>query len=122
MGIYAAAASTAHALLSSRGADVTFSRKKSGSFDPITQTETGGGTFSITMKGVGIPPGRSAENRIGSLERRNIVELHLAPREGAVPEVGDTARWAQKDWTVIWISELDPAADGSPYALAYLER
>lgn len=122
MGTYAAAASTAHALLSSKGADVTFTRKVGGSFDPVTQQETGASSVTLTMKGVGIPPGKSAENRIGSLERRNLVELHLAPREGAVPEVGDTARWSGKDWTVIWVNALDPAANGPPYALAYLER
>ena len=122
MGVYSAQASTAHGLISRKGATVTFTRVSARAFDPITQTETGQGSTTLSMKGVGVPPGKSAEFRIGSLERRNLIELHLAPRGGDVPQPGDKVRWAGADWTVIWVNALDPAADGPPYALAYAER
>jgi hypothetical protein len=74
------------------------------------------------MKGVALPPGRSAEFRIGSLEKRNIIEIHLAPLQGTVPEPGDKVTWGLRDWTVVWVSNYHPAADGSPYCFIYAER
>lgn len=122
MGTYASAAKTANALLGRKGATVVFTRTTAGTFDPVTETATGGVSKTFSMKGVGLPPGRSAENRVGSLERRNIIELHLAPMEGTVPDPGDKVRWAGNDWTVIWAAETNPAGDGAPYALVYAER
>ena len=121
MATYDAASATAYSLIAAKGSDVVFSRESSASFDPVTQQETITAT-TLTLKGVGLPPGRSAEFRIGKLERRNIIELHCAPRGGAVPQPGDKAQWAGSSWTVIWISDLNPAADGSPYCLVYAER
>lgn len=118
---YSAAAATANSLIGRKGATVTFTRESASTYDPVTQTESAS-TTTFTMKAVGVPPGRSAEFRIGSLERRNIIELHLAPLGGTTPLPGDKVRWAGADWTVIWANNLDPAADGSPYALAYAER
>lgn len=122
MSTYAASAATAKSLISRKGTAVTFTRTNKGSFDPVTQTETGGRTTTLTMPGVGLAPGKSAEFRIGSLDRRNIIELHLAPSLGATPVPGDKVRWSGADWTVIWVNALDPASDGSPYCLAYAER
>lgn len=118
---YAAAASTAYSLIGRKGATATFTREAATTFNPVTQAETTS-TTTFSLRAVGVPPGRSAEFRIGSLERRSIVELHLAPNGWMTPMPGDKARWAGADWTVIWANALDPAADGSPYALAYLER
>ena len=41
MSTYAAQANTAHALLTRKGATVTFTRKSASAFNPVTQTETG---------------------------------------------------------------------------------
>lgn len=118
---YGAAAATAASLIARKGALATFTRESASAYNPVTQTETTS-TTSFTLPAAGVPPGRSAEFRIGSLERRNIIELHLAPRGGNTPLPGDKVRWGGADWTVIWANNLDPAADGSPYALAYAER
>lgn len=118
---YSAAASTARSLIGRKGATATFTRETVGAFNPVTQTETVTST-TFALPAVGVPPGRSAEFRIGSLERRNLVELHIAPSGGTTPVPGDKVRWANADWTVIWANTLDPAADGAPYALAYAER
>lgn len=122
MATYVAASNLAAKLIGKKGATATFTRANAASFDPVTQTETGASTLTFSMPALGIPPGRSAEFRIGSLERRNIVELHLAPTLGTAPLPGDKARWAGADWTVIWVDTLDPAADGAPYCKAYVER
>ena len=121
MAKYASAAATAYSLISRKGAPVVFTRRSASSFDPVTQTETVS-ERSFTLNGVAIPPDKSAEFRIGSLAGRNITEIHLAPNLGEVPLPGDKANWAGIDWTVIWSNALDPAADGSPYALVSLER
>lgn len=118
---YAGAAATAYNLIARKGAPVAFTRETTAAFNPVTQQETKS-TITFTLNGVAVPPDKSAEFRIGSLAKRNLVELHLAPNLGVSPQPGDKARWAGADWTVIWSNALDPAADGSPYALAYLER
>lgn len=118
---YAAAAATASSLIGRKGALATFTREAGNSYNAVTQVESVA-TTTFTLKGVGVPPGRSAEFRIGSLERRNIIELHLAPNGGTTPLPGDKVTWAGADWTVIWANALNPAADGSPYCLVYAER
>ena len=121
MGKYASMAATAQSLIGKKGTDVTFTRRTSANFDPITQ-HSDIETATFTMKAVGIPPGRSAEYRIGSIVNRNLIELHLAPNGGLVPAPGDSVSWAGVDWTVFWANALDPAGDGAPYCLAYAER
>lgn len=118
---YSAAAATAKGLIGRKGAVATFTRENAGTFNPVTQAETVS-TTTFSLNALGIPPGRSAEFRIGSLERRNIIELHCAPSGGVTPIPGDKVRWAGADWTVIWVNSLDPAGDGSPYTLLYAER
>ena len=121
MGKYASIGAVAHALIGKKGTDVTFTRHTTKSFDPISQ-ETVVESSTFSMKGVAIPPGRSAEFRIGSIVNRNLIELHLAPRGGDVPVPGDMVSWAGKPWAVFWANALDPAGDGPPYCLAYAER
>lgn len=121
MGTYDAASSLALRLISSKGTDVVFTRENERAFDPVTQEYTSS-ALTLPMKAVGLPPGKSAEFRVGKLERRNLLELHCAPNGGTVPQPGDKARWNGVDWAVIWVSELNPAADGAPYCLVYVER
>lgn len=119
---YASAASTASSLTASFGATVTFARTVKGTFDPVTQADTASSTLTFSMTAVAIAPGRSAEYRIGSIVGRKLIELHCAPKLGAVPDPGDVATWAGSNWRVIWANALDPAGDGSPYVLVYAER
>ncbi len=121
MGKYAAQAATAHALLTKKGRAVVFTRTTASAFDPVTQTESVA-TETFSMSGLALPPGKNAEFSIGSLERRTLLEFHLAPREGKTPEPGDTLSWAGREWNVIWVSTIDPAGDGAAYTKAYAER
>jgi hypothetical protein len=121
VAIYSAQAKAAHNLIGKKGTSVAFTREVASTFDPVTQLQTVAST-TFSMNGIGIGPGRSAEFRIGSLARRNVIELHLAPNLGTTPRPGDKVRWAAADWSVIWVDALDPAGDGSPYCLCYAER
>lgn len=121
MSTFAGVGAAATSLISRNGAVTTFTRKSVSTYDPVTQTESSSIT-TFAMPAVGLPPGRSAEFRLGSLQNRNILELHLAPALGQTPIPGDQVTWGGASWTVIWVNALDPAADGSPYALAYVER
>jgi hypothetical protein len=118
---YASQAAGALKSISAKGGDVTFVRAGTASYDPVTQVEVTANT-TLTMKGVALPPGKSAEFRVGSLANRRLIELHLAPKLGPCPLPGDKLVWAGFDWTVVWVSELNPAGDGAPYCLAYAER
>lgn len=122
MAKYASAASTASRLTAAFGGTITFKRTLKGTFNPVTQTETGGTTLTFNMTATAIPPGRSAEYRIGSIVGRKLIEFHCAPNLSTTPEPGDVATWAGNDWRVIWANALDPAGDGSPYVLVYAER
>jgi hypothetical protein len=103
------------------GATATFTRTVAGTYNPVTQVEAGGEVIEFALPAIGMAPGKSAEYRIGSLERRDLVELHVAPALGMAPQPGDTVRWAGADRKVIWVNAMNPAADGSPYALVYAE-
>ena len=118
---YAQQAATAVKMIGAKGRAVTFTRKASGTFDPIAQTTTGSPT-TITMKAVGFAPGKSAEFRIGTLVGRNLIELHCAPALGPVPDKGDTVEFQGHTWSVIWVEELNPDGAGAIYAKTYLER
>jgi hypothetical protein len=122
MGKYEALAATALALIARKGALVTFTRKNTGPVNPITDVESPAATITGTFQVVGLPPGRSAESRVGSLIGRKLMEFHIA-RKGALmePSPGDTVEWGSTTWTLFWTQTYDPAADGAIYTLAYGE-
>jgi len=122
MSLYTPAAETVHGILNRKGVTVTITRSIAGAFDPVTQQETGSTTRTMAMKGVALPPGKSAEFRIGSLQGRNVLEFHFAPREAEVLQPGDRVTWQGAEWTLFWVSNLDPVGAGPVYVLAYAER
>lgn len=119
---FSRASALATSLISRYGATATFTRTVRGTYNPVTQVETGGEVIEFALPAVGMAPGKSAEYRIGSIELRNLVELHVAPALGMTPQPGDTVLWGGSDWKVIWANAMDPAVDGSPYALVYAEQ
>lgn len=122
MGKYDAFAATALSLIGRKGADLIVTRNAS-SFDPITEVETVAPGNTATFKAVGLPPGRSAVDRVGSLVDRNIIEFHIARLGVAMePQPGDVAIWGGQSWTLIEQTSYDPAADGPIYTRALAER
>lgn len=122
MSKFAAQAATAVRMIKSKGAITSFSRVMPGTFDPVTQASVGETTKTLKMPVVGLAPGKSAEFKIGTLEKRKIIELHCAPNLADAPAEGDKVTWKGHDWTVIWVDELDPDGGGAVYAKAYAER
>ena len=122
MSVYTPAANTAYGLLLRKGLPVTITRRTPGTFDPVTQQETGASTKTISMLGLALPPGKSADFRVGSLQGRNVLEFHFAPREVESLQPGDIVAWGGKEWTIFWVSNLDPIGAGAAYTLAYAER
>lgn len=121
MSTYAALTDAALRLIQAKGAPLPLQRTATATFDPVTQARTTT-TASYSFRAVGLPPGRSAEFRVGTLERRDLIELHIAQKSQIVrPEPGDVVTWGGKSWTIIWAATYDPAADGAIYTLAYAE-
>jgi hypothetical protein len=121
VGKYDAQAATALALVRRKGAAVTLTRESAESFDPVNQTGTS--TSTLSYYGIGMPPGKSAEFAIGTLEGRNILEFYLAPSgHRQAPQPGDTLSWAGATWKIIHVTAYDPAGDGAILFKAYAQR
>lgn len=122
MSRYQTAIGTAAGLIARKGRQVQIQRTLKGEYDPITR-QSADTVVTHGYDAVGLPPGRSAEFRIGSLEGRRVMEFHIARRgEAFEPLPGDILTWAGEPWKLFWSSTLDPAADGAIYTLAYGER
>lgn len=123
MGTYDAQAKGALALITRKGTGVTLKRRSAASIDPVTQAQTGASVAEHAFKAVALPPGRSAEMRIGSLVGRNILQFHMAQHgQSVVPQPGDLIAFKGLDWTVIWATTYDPAGDGAILSICYVER
>lgn len=122
MTTYGQQAATALAILKRKGRLLAFTRTVPGTLDPVTQVRTGDTTTTFRLYGLGVPPGRSAQYVLGTLEGRNLMELHLATNEGTAPAPGDTVTFAGAVWSVLWVSNLDPVGEGAVLSKAYIER
>ncbi len=122
MGAYDSAADSALRLITAKGAAVPIRRTVETLADPVTQTRVTS-TATHTMQAVGLPPGRSASYRIGTLEGRKLLELHIAQNGLAIePLPGDVVTWAGAEWTVFWADTYKPDGVSAVYTLAYAER
>jgi hypothetical protein len=123
MAKYDGAISTALALIQRKGTSVTVTRHTDGGFDPVTQAETAPSDQSETFQCVGLPPGRAAEYRVGSLAGKNAIELYFAQKDRTMrPSPGDRISFQGATWTIFWSQTYDPAGDGAILTIAYAER
>ncbi|CAB4180581.1 hypothetical protein UFOVP1040_81 [uncultured Caudovirales phage] len=121
-GKYDSAAKTALSLISRKGATINLRRKTAASFDPVAQTGAVGTETTYAFKGVAVPPGKSAEARVGSLVDRRMVEVYFALKGMAVvPENGDVITVGGAEYTIFWAATLDPAGDGPVLSTCYAE-
>lgn len=121
MSTYAPQIASAFALINAKGADLPL-RRTTTTLDPVSQaaTET---VQTATFRAVGLPAGKSAEFVLGSLQRRNVIQLYVALKDQAlIPQPGDVVTWGGNDWPLIWCTTYDPAADGAILTIAYAER
>lgn len=124
MGKFDDMAQTALELITEFGASVTLTRAVDAIFDPVTQDRVAAAPVTGTFKAVEIPPGKSAEFRLGSLVKRNVIQLYLARWGVAMePAPGDTLLWKGATYTILSpVTHYDPAADGAILTVAYAER
>ena len=122
MSQYLGIAKTVAALIAKKGTAVTISREVVLGRDPVTQmvmTELKSEKFVAAI----LPPGRQAQFRVGSLEGKNAVELHIAMKDrNMTPAPGDKVTAGGVAYTIFWAQTYDPALDGPVYTLAYAER
>lgn len=119
---FAKEAATALRLIKARGREAVFTRTTGGTFNPVAQATVGATTTTLRIFAVGLPPGKSAEFKIGSLVKRNLIELLCAPALGAPPAEGDSVLWGGYTWKVLWVDVLNPDGEGAVFAKAYAER
>lgn len=121
MGKFDAFAATALSLIKAKGKQTSVRRPGSGLVDPVAQTRSGDDT-TISAYVVGMPPGRSAEFRVGSLANRKAVEFYIAQKDLAFTVAnGDEVYWSSKWHKLFWSATYDPANDGAILTLAYGE-
>jgi hypothetical protein len=122
MGKFLSNQQTAAALIAKFGGTVTLKRKVPGTFDPVTQVETGGTVQSITFLAVLLAPSRQTTYHAGTLEIQVAQEAYFALKgQTTQPSVGDVVTAGGTDYKVAWAETLDPASDGPIYTKAYLE-
>lgn len=119
---YAGPQNTVALLIGQKGALATLTRKVPGTFDPVTQVDTGATTTTETFNVVALPPGPDARFRVGSLENRNALEFYFSLKgRTLIPQPGDVVRWDGRDYALFWSQTYDPAGDGPIMTLAYGE-
>lgn len=121
MATYAGQINSVHAIISAKGREVTLRRSTVTLTDPVTQAQTAT-VQTWPFKAVALPPGKSAEFRIGSLQGRRLLEFHFAQKaQQTTPQPGDVVLWGGQEWVIFWSTTYDPAGDGAIYTLAYAE-
>lgn len=122
MGKFLSIQQTAAALIAKAGSAVTLKRSVPGSFDPVTQIETGATVQSITFVAAVFPPSRQTQYHAGTLEIQVAHEAYFALKgQTTQPTVGDVVTVGGSDYKVAWAETMDPAQDGPIYTKAYLE-
>lgn len=122
MATYQSFIDLADRLIRAKGAAITLTRVAASGNDPVAQTATYT-PATHTFRGVGLPAGKSAEFRVGSLVNRNVYEFYLAQKSQTVePQPGDVLAFKGANWTILAATTYDPAADGSIFTKAYAER
>jgi len=124
MGTFLSARNTAQKLIAKKGALVTLSRPKAGSyFDPVTQSEVAAGSDTWTFHAAIFPASTGTIYAARSLELTVTDEAYFAMDNGnVVPMPGDVVTLSGVSYKVKWAKTYDPAADGAIFTEAYLER
>lgn len=121
-GVYDGIAASTLAMIKAKGVRVTLTRTTV-TLDPVTQ-DSESESVEYNMHVVGLPAGDGAVVHVGSLERRNIIEMHIALKGvGVEPLPGDSVQWGGFAWRVLKVPQVfKPDAVTPIYAKAYLER
>lgn len=114
---------TAAALIAKNGSAVTLRRTVPGTFNPVTQTDTGEQVQDHTFLAVIMPPSRQAQFTVGTLEGRDAVEIYFSLKGKTIrPAPGDVIIVGSSTYKLFWAQTYDPANDGPVFTQAYAER
>lgn len=122
MSKYLSAQAAAARMIKKAGTRTTLTRVVEGTFDPVTQSETGGGPVGYPFTVAVFPPSQQARFRVGSLEGRNAVELYFSLEGQTIrPQPGDEIDIGGVPHVLFWSQTYDPALDGAIFTIAYAE-
>lgn len=121
MGRFLSFQDTALSLISQFGGPVTVERADGSLFDPVAQTDAGGGTSEV-FQAVVMPPSKQAEYKAQSLEFAISAEVYFAMKgKSFAPRPGDSFTWNNRTYLIRYSQTYDPAADGPIMCVAYAE-
>ncbi len=121
MSRYDTLADNALALIRRMGALCAVTRTNSVLTDPVTQAKTET-TNTMQFAVVGMPPGKSAEFRVGSLQGRSVIEFTAAPVDNvSVLMPGDKVSFGGQSYVVFWASHIKPDGLRTVISTAYAE-
>lgn len=101
-------------VLSRKGAPVTFSHGAAGTYDPATDTMTGGSIVTVTGNAMEIDGDPDLYTALDLIESENPTLLFRPTTAGQMPVLGSTVVWGGETLTVKSIKRL--AMNGTPTA------
>jgi len=104
---YAADHAGALADLAEAGAAVTFTLAVPGTYDPATDTTTGGTSVSVAGQAIRLPGDRERYAALGLTEREAITLLFAPTTYGDTPAVGAAFTWGGETYQVESNDPLD---------------
>jgi hypothetical protein len=100
--------------LARKGSAVTFSHGTAGTYDPATDTSSGGSTVTVTGSAMEIDGDPDLYTQLGLIESENPTLLFRPTVAGTLPALGATVVWGAETLTVKNIKRL--AMAGTPTA------
>lgn len=107
--LYAAQAASALATLKRKGAAVTFTQVLPGTFDPVTETWSGGSTATVSgyaIRDTGGNPQRWIALSLIQSEAPRL--LFGSTTAGSLPALGATVSWGGTTYTVRDVEPIEP--------------
>lgn len=122
MGEYDAMASMALRLIKKKGKPATLKRHVAGTYNPVTQTETGAQDLTFTMQTALVPPSRSKWFSPPLTVRCGHEAWIAAKGAQTAPTIGDILVTASgKEWKVFDLDEYKPDDSTAVAWRCYLE-
>jgi hypothetical protein len=94
-------------VLARKGAPVTFTHVTPGTYDPATDTSTGGTTVTVTGSAMQIEGDPEVYARLGLIQSENPTLLFAPSVVGVLPVLGSTVVWGTDTLTV---KDVEPLA------------
>lgn len=94
-----------------KGVEVAFTSKNAGTYDPETDTHSGGGTEAVTGAAVELPADPEMYGQL-ELDLGQVITLFFVPDQmGSLPTISSSIQWAGKLRTVKQMIPYRPAGE-----------